>query len=175
MKNQNVRNYAVVAVAAMLLATFAASMATSENAFAYKKNQATSQANACGNGELPLNVGCQNTGSQIQGDENSVALAAQQTFPAAEVVPPVPPVPPAEACRECLELLSTEQLQGVATQLGLTETGRDAIIDEICRLLELGPPNGGISVGRVNGAMASSGLIDVPLRQEVRDCLRAVF
>jgi hypothetical protein len=35
----------------------------------------------CGNGELPLNVGCQNVGSQIQGDENEVALAAQQTFP----------------------------------------------------------------------------------------------
>ncbi len=46
------------------------------------KNQATSQANSCGNGELPLNVGCQNVGSQIQGDENGVALTAQQTFPA---------------------------------------------------------------------------------------------
>jgi hypothetical protein len=173
MKNQNARNYAVVAVAAMLLATFAASMATPENAYAYKKNQATSQANACGNGELPLNIGCQNTGSQIQGDENSVALAAQQTFPAAEVVPPVDG--DGDACRDCLELLSTAQLQGVAQQLGLTQTDRNAIIDEICRLLELGPSNGGISVGRVNGAMASSGLIDVPLRQEVRDCLRAVF
>lgn len=49
MKSQNLRNYAVVAVAAMLLATVAASTATSEDVFAYKKNQATSQANACGN------------------------------------------------------------------------------------------------------------------------------
>lgn len=48
----------------------------------YKNNQALSQADACGNGELPLNVGCQNTGSEIQGDENGVALTAQQTFPA---------------------------------------------------------------------------------------------
>jgi len=40
------------------------------------------QTNSCGNGELRLNVGCQNVGSQIQGDENEVALAAQQTFPA---------------------------------------------------------------------------------------------
>jgi hypothetical protein len=31
------------------------------------------QTNSCGNGELPLNVGCQNVGSQIQGDENEVA------------------------------------------------------------------------------------------------------
>jgi len=73
---------AVAAVAAMLIATSA--LAT-EDAFAgkkkgYEKNQATSQANACGNGKLPLNVGCQNVASQIQGDENSVAQAADQWF-----------------------------------------------------------------------------------------------
>ena len=48
-----------------------------DSAFATKKkeyNQATSQANACGNGKLPLNVLCQNLGSQVQGDENAVAL-----------------------------------------------------------------------------------------------------
>ena len=39
----------------------------------YEKNQATSQANACGNGKLPINVFCQNIGSQIQGEENAVA------------------------------------------------------------------------------------------------------
>ena len=77
MKNQNVRNFAIVAVTAMLLAAAAASITTSESALAYKKNQATSQANACGNGEIPTNIGCQNTGSQIQGDENAVALTAQ--------------------------------------------------------------------------------------------------
>lgn len=38
-------------------------------------------ANDCGNGELPLNVGCQNIDSQVQGDENSVALPADQVFP----------------------------------------------------------------------------------------------
>ena len=69
------------------------------SAFAYKKNQATSQSNACGNDFVPINVGCQNTGSQTQGDENSVALAAQQTFPEVDIekdhkkkVKPVPPV-----------------------------------------------------------------------------------
>jgi hypothetical protein len=46
----------------------------------YEKNQATSQANACGNGELPWNIGCQNVGSQIQGDENAVSVAAEQAF-----------------------------------------------------------------------------------------------
>ena len=61
----------------MLVATTA--LASAEDAFAGKKkkeyNQATSQANACGNDELPLDVGCQNTVSQIQGDENSVAIS----------------------------------------------------------------------------------------------------
>ena len=179
MKNQ--RLYAVVAVAAMLLATTAISMSyTTQNVFAtYKKNQATSQTNACGNGEVPINVGCQNTGSQIQGDENAVALTAQQTFPAAEeVVPPVPPVPPADACRECLELLSDAQLQAVAQRLSNqidfpANPTRDQIIDAICAALEAGPPEG-VSVGRVNGAMASAG-IDNDLRREVRDCLRDVF
>ena len=98
----------------MLLATAAASIATSNNVFAYKteirqhhRPMLVEMVNS------QLNVGCQNIDCQIQGDENSCAQAAQQTFPAAEVVPPTPPVPPAEACRECLELLSTEQLQGV--------------------------------------------------------------
>jgi hypothetical protein len=73
---------AVAAVAAMLIATSALSV---EDAFAGGKkkkeyNQATSQANACGNGDMPFNVGCQNLGSQVQGDENGVAQIGQQTF-----------------------------------------------------------------------------------------------
>jgi hypothetical protein len=70
----------VTAVAAMLIATSAISV---EDAFAGKKkeyNQATSQANACGNDFMPTNVACQNTNSQVQGDENGVALVGQQTF-----------------------------------------------------------------------------------------------
>jgi hypothetical protein len=57
---------------------------TADSAYSYEKNQATSQTNACGNGELPFNVGCQKVYSQIQGDENSVALAADQVFPSIE-------------------------------------------------------------------------------------------
>lgn len=71
-------------LAAMLAAT---SAVATEDAFAGKKreyNQATSQANACGNGKLPINVGCQNTDSQIQGDANGVAQTAQQTFSEAD-------------------------------------------------------------------------------------------
>jgi hypothetical protein len=73
----------VAAVAVMLMASTAVA---TEDAFAgkkkgYEKNQAISQANACGNGELPLNVGCQNIASQVQGDENAVSQAAEQFFP----------------------------------------------------------------------------------------------
>lgn len=70
-------------IAATLVGTTAI---TADSAFAtkYDKNQAISQTNACGNGELPLNVGCQNVDSQIQGDENTVSLAADQTFPSIE-------------------------------------------------------------------------------------------
>ena len=53
---------------------------TADTAFAtkYSKSQAVSQVNECGNGELPLNVFCQNIGSQVQGDENAVAPAGAQ-------------------------------------------------------------------------------------------------
>jgi hypothetical protein len=73
--------YMVVVVAMALMLIGATALAT-EDAFAGKKkeyNQATSQANACGNGELPLNVFCQNIGSQVQGDENAVAATGSQS------------------------------------------------------------------------------------------------
>jgi hypothetical protein len=74
----------VAAMTAMLIG--ATALATTDNAFAagkkhYEKSQASSQANDCGNGVLPLNIGCQNTASQIQGDENIVTSAAEQAFP----------------------------------------------------------------------------------------------
>ena len=86
MYNKSLTIAVVAAVALMLVATSA--LAT-EDAFAdkkkkYEKSQATSQTNACGNGFMPTNVGCQNTGSQIQGDENAVSQAADQTFPEVE-------------------------------------------------------------------------------------------
>ena len=58
-------------VAAMAVMLIGATALATEDAFAgkkkhYEKNQAISQANACGNGFLPENVGCQNIASQIQ-------------------------------------------------------------------------------------------------------------
>ena len=75
----------MVIVAAMTVMLIGATALATEDAFAgkkkYGKNQAISQANDCGNGFLPENVGCQNTASQIQGDENVVVTAADQAFP----------------------------------------------------------------------------------------------
>jgi len=70
-------------VAAMAVMLVGATALATEDAFAgkkkYEKNQAISQANACGNGELPLNVFCQNIGSQVQGEENAVSAAGSQS------------------------------------------------------------------------------------------------
>jgi len=83
--NNNTKPLAIVAVAAIAAMLVATTLVNTNDAFAgkkkYEKNQAISQANACGNGKLPLNIGCQNIASQIQGDENSVAQAAEQFFP----------------------------------------------------------------------------------------------
>ena len=81
----NTKYMVVIAPMAVMLIG-ATALATSESAFAgghgnkksYEKNQATSQANACGNGKLPMNVFCQNIGSQIQGEDNGVALDGAQ-------------------------------------------------------------------------------------------------
>jgi hypothetical protein len=81
-------NFKYIAIVAVLATTLVGTAAiTADSAFATKykeKNQAISQANACGNGELPFNVGCQNVDSQVQGEENVVSLAADQTFPSIE-------------------------------------------------------------------------------------------
>ena len=74
----------MVIVAAMAVMLIGATAFATDSAFAdgkkkYEKNQAISQANACGNGELPLNVLCQNIGSQVQGEENAVALDGFQS------------------------------------------------------------------------------------------------
>jgi hypothetical protein len=79
----NQKTYALVAVAAVAAMLIATSAISVEDAFAggkKKYSQTTSQANACGNGKLSKNVACQNIDSQVQGDENGVAITGQQTF-----------------------------------------------------------------------------------------------
>jgi hypothetical protein len=70
----------IAAVTVMLIG--ATALSTTDSAFAgkkkYENSQAASQANECGNGELPLNVFCQNLLSQIQGDGNAVNVIGVQ-------------------------------------------------------------------------------------------------
>jgi hypothetical protein len=70
----------VAAVAMMLIGAtaFATDSAFADGKKKYEKSQAASQANACGNGKLPLNVFCQNLLSQIQGDGNAVNVIGVQ-------------------------------------------------------------------------------------------------
>lgn len=63
----NTKYIAIVAVIAAALVGTTLIAADSAFATKYGKNQATSQANACGNGKLPMNVYCQNINSQVQG------------------------------------------------------------------------------------------------------------
>ena len=80
----------MVVVAAMAIMLIGATALATEDAFAdkkrhddkkkggYEKSQATAQANYCGNGELPLNVFCQNLAAQLQGDGNAVNIIGAQ-------------------------------------------------------------------------------------------------
>ncbi len=74
----------LVVVAAMAAMLVAATALATDNAFAdkkkggYKKTQAASQVNECGNGDTPIDVFCQNLASQIQGDNNTPVLEAEQ-------------------------------------------------------------------------------------------------
>jgi hypothetical protein len=75
--------YLVMVAAAAVMLIGATAISTTDSVFAekkkgYEKSQATSQANACGNGEMPLDVFCQNLNSQIQGDENAVTILGNQ-------------------------------------------------------------------------------------------------
>jgi hypothetical protein len=107
MYNGKINKRALVAAALgiILLATTVVSIGTTEeNVFAYKKNQAASLANSCGNGDEPFNVLCQNLLSQIQGDGNAVNIIGLQTGGERTTPPPPPPPEPEpepQTCEEC--------------------------------------------------------------------------
>ena len=75
-------------VAAMAVMLIGATALATDDAFAdkkrhddkkkYGKSQAVAQNNYCGNGELSTNVWCQNTASQIHGEDNRAALSSNQ-------------------------------------------------------------------------------------------------
>ena len=74
----------MVIVAAMAVMLIGATAFATDSAFAdgkkkYGKSQVITQANECGNGKLPMYVFCQNTGLQVQGEDNSVAISSVQS------------------------------------------------------------------------------------------------
>jgi hypothetical protein len=74
--------YLIIVASMTAILIGATALSTTESVFAgkkkYEKSQAVSQANACGNGVLPLNVFCQNLVSQIQGDGNAANVIGVQ-------------------------------------------------------------------------------------------------
>jgi hypothetical protein len=82
--NRNMNTKYLVLVAAMAAMLVASTALATDNAFAdkkkdgYKKSQAATQINDCGNGFEPEFVFCQNLASQIQGDNNTPVLEAEQ-------------------------------------------------------------------------------------------------
>jgi hypothetical protein len=74
--------YLLIVAALTIMLIGATALSTTDSALSagkkYEKSQAASQANACGNGKMPLDVFCQNLLSQIQGDGNAVNIIGVQ-------------------------------------------------------------------------------------------------
>jgi len=76
----------VAAMAVILIAATAFATDGAEGKKKYGKSQAVTQTKACGIGDMPMNVGCQNAASQIQGDDNAAALASARYHSANESI-----------------------------------------------------------------------------------------
>lgn len=75
-----------VAVIAGVMLAIVGSLASINDVSAtkYESSLASSGANDCGNGVLPLNIFCQTLASQIDGDGNAINIIAVQPSSAAE-------------------------------------------------------------------------------------------
>ena len=73
-------NYGFLVTLAAFISLVGASIVGTHIVYAssYEKSQMISQNNDCGNYWFPLNVLCSNVGSQVQGEENSVAIPTGQ-------------------------------------------------------------------------------------------------
>ncbi|HZD34277.1 MAG TPA: hypothetical protein VE130_03645 [Nitrososphaeraceae archaeon] len=78
---KSTRTAAAIAITTVLVVSMTLSLMYTNNdvlATKYKKSQAASQANGCGNGDFPFNVFCQNILSQLEGDGNAINIIALQ-------------------------------------------------------------------------------------------------
>ena len=73
-------NYGFLVTIAAFISLVGASIVGTPIVYAssYEKSQTISQINDCGNYWFPLNVLCSNVGSQVEGEENTVAIATRQ-------------------------------------------------------------------------------------------------
>ena len=117
----------------------AASMLGVNNVFAEKTkyNQASSQADACGNGEFPMNVLCQNLGSGIQGEGNAVNVIGLQA--GGKILREAPED---RSCEECFErFLTAEQIDLLIQSFVVTESDGSitpfTTLEQVCKFLEL--------------------------------------
>jgi hypothetical protein len=74
----NNKTMAVLAVVAAVVIASTIALTANDSAFATRKTETTAQQNSCGNDALPLNILCQNAGSQVQGRDNLVVVNATQ-------------------------------------------------------------------------------------------------
>ena len=117
----------------------AASMLGVNNVFAEKTkyNQASSQADACGNGEFPINVLCQNLGAEIQGEGNAVNVIGLQA--GGKILREAPED---RSCEECFErFLSQEQIDALIQSFAITQSDGSVTpfttSEQVCNFLEL--------------------------------------
>ena len=126
MKNNN--TFALVTIAALLIATTTMTNPTLINqVFATKRYHQTA-AQSCVN----QNARCQEILGQLQGHDNSATLTGNQPTAGAA------PLPPVSDCIKCFDPLSDDQVNELGSRLGLTVTGRAAILTAICEGLENG-------------------------------------
>jgi hypothetical protein len=83
---------ALAAFAIIVIVVATTSLLDKKIAFAdsYEKSQTITQTDKCGNYWFPINVVCSNFNSQIQGDENIIAVTAAQEESSKNFGPPFP-------------------------------------------------------------------------------------
>lgn len=77
---------AIIAIASLtIIGSVIANYEALAGKYGEKNNQANSGTNSCGNEFFPNNVLCSNTDSQVQGDENAVAITSLQEAPSSAI------------------------------------------------------------------------------------------
>jgi hypothetical protein len=162
-RNRNTKIVVTTVITAVMLlgATVISTMSTTQNVFAYRNSQATAQANVCGNLLTPLNIGCQNIDSKIQGDRNAVALSAEQRFPS-----------PLPTCVECFtNFLTTDEIEVFEQALVF------GTVEGTCTFLEdsgLTPEELQVEFSAYRDVLTTIG-VDPSRVEQIIDCLEEVF